>query len=398
MRRFFLLLFITVNLFYLAGQTIIRPIKPSDTNPLITTFVADSHYVYINNNVAPQNILVVHLPGSFGEPKRATLFGSLAADLGFHSIGLMYPNIPTVGSFCSNATDPDCFENVRREIIEGADYSTNLTIISTESILSRTKKLIEYLNTNYPAENWGQYLDANNELVFQKIIFSGHSQGGGHATVIAKFYPIKRAICFSSPKDWRNQTNSPPVWLSSGNWQTPKSAIYCFNHVLDEHTNHQLEIWDSLGLNDFGTPINVDFSPNPYNHTRQLTTAFNVTAGDEHACTIQDNKTPKIANSPVFIPVWTYMLTDQLAAIPQTQNIFEQSQIIYPNPTSGMIHLNVTENNSLIDVYDQTGQKVMEKHADIGSFALDLSPLKTGYYTIQMKNNSNVFTAKIIKH
>ena len=113
MRRFFLLLFITVNLFYLAGQTIIRPIKPSDTNPLITTFVADSHYVYINNNVAPQNILVVHLPGSFGEPKRATLFGSLAADLGFHSIGLMYPNIPTVGSFCSNATDPSGWQAAR---------------------------------------------------------------------------------------------------------------------------------------------------------------------------------------------------------------------------------------------------------------------------------------------
>ena len=364
MRHFFLLLFTTVNLFYLASQTIIRPIKPSDTDPLITTFDVDSHYVYINNNVAPQNILVVHLPGSF----------------------------------CSNATDPDCFENVRREIIEGADYSTNLTIISTESILSRTKMLIEYLNTNYPAENWGQYLDANNELVFQKIIFSGHSQGGGHAAVIAKYYPIKRAICFSSPKDWRNQTNAPPLWLSSGNWQTPKSAIYCFNHVLDEHTNHQLEIWDSLGLNDFGTPINVDFSPNPYNHTRQLTTAFNVTAGDEHACTIQDNKTPKIANSPVFIPVWTYMLTDHPAAIPQTENIFEQSQIIYPNPTTGMIHFNIPEKNSSIEVYDQTGQKVMEKLADIGSFALDLSPLFTGCYTIQMKNNSNVFTATIIKH
>ena len=75
------------------GQTVIKKVKPSDTDPLITTFNTDSNYVYLNTSVPAKNILVVHLPGSYGEPKRATLFGTLAADLGFHSIGLMYPNV-----------------------------------------------------------------------------------------------------------------------------------------------------------------------------------------------------------------------------------------------------------------------------------------------------------------
>lgn len=391
------LLLTTINTL---SQTTIKRIKPSDTDPLITTFNTDSNYVYINTSVTKKNILVVHLPGSFGEPKRATLFGTLAADLGFHSIGLMYPNIPTVGSFCTNSSDPNCFENVRREIVEGVDYSSNLIINSNESILSRTKKLLVYLNANYPSENWGQYLDINNNLDFSKIIFSGHSQGGGHAAIIAKYYPIKRAICFSSPKDWRNIPDAPPLWLSGGNWQTPSSAIYCFNHVLDEHTNHQLEIWDSLGLNSYGSPVNVDsFSP-PYNNTRQLTTSYNVPVGDDHACTIQDNKTPTISNIPVFIPVWTYMLTDNLTA-GLTSNLFEQNVqlILTPNPTNHLVsfELNITDEDYVIKIYDQNGKTLLQKKSVSGNNQLDLTNFNSGIYFIQLYSDKKVYTGKLIK-
>lgn len=395
-----LLIFSSVLLttFNTFSQTTIRQIKPSDTDPLITTFNSDSNYVYLNTSVATKNILVVHLPGSFGEPKRATLYGTLASDLGFHSVGLMYPNIPTVGSFCTNSSDPDCFENVRREIVEGVDYSSNLTINPSESILNRTQKLLIYLNSNFPTENWGQYLDINNNLVFNKIIFSGHSQGGGHAALIGKFYPIKRAICFSSPKDWRNIPNAPPLWLSSGSWQTPSSAIYCFNHVLDEHTNHQLEIWDSLGLNSFGIPVNVDSFPTPYNNTRQLTTSYNVPNGDDHACTIQDNKTPKISNIPVFIPVWTYMLTDNLVT-GLSDNLFEQNNkfILTPNPTSNIINMEFPDGHYQISIYDQTGKKVLEQKITTNKTQLDLTNLNSGLYFIQANSDKKTFTGKVIK-
>jgi hypothetical protein len=355
MRKFILLGISILISFNIISQTVVRQIRPSDTDSLIATFNTDSNYVFLNMSLPAKNILVVHLPGSFGEPKRSTLFGTLAADLGFHSIGLMYPNIPTVGSFCTNSADIGCFEDVRREIVEGIDYSTNISISSQECILSRTKKLLIYLNTNYPNENWGQYLDINNNLDYSKIIFSGHSQGGGHAAIIAKYYPIKRAICFSSPKDWRNIPDAPPLWLSGGNWQTPTSAIYSFNHVLDEHTNHQLEIWDSLGLNSFGIPVNVDSFSTPYNNTRQLTTSYNVPAGDDHGCTVQDNKTPKISNIPVFIPVWTYMLTDNLTTS-LSNNPFDNYynfQLI-PNPTNDFVIIEGTEENHLIKIFDQS--------------------------------------------
>lgn len=380
------------------GQTIVRQIKPSDTDPLITTFNTDSNYVYLNTSVPKRNILVVHLPGSFGEPKRASLFGVLAADLGFHSIGLMYPNVPTVGSFCSNSGDPDCFEDVRREIVEGVDYSSSLAISVNESILSRTKKLLMYLNTNYPSENWGQYLDLNNNLDFGRIMFSGHSQGGGHAAIIAKYYPIKRAICFSSPKDWRNIPDAPPMWLSSGNWQTNSSAIYCFNHVLDEHTNHQLEIWDSLGLNNFGNPLNVDSLPPPYNNTRQLTTSYNVPVGDDHACTIQDNKTPKMLGVPVFIPVWTYMLTDNLTT-GLSSNFFENNVSLQfiPNPTDDVVTFERIAENHFIKIFDQTGKCVLEQKGERNENHINLTGLNVGLYFIQVSGDKKTLRGRVLK-
>ncbi|MFN4083874.1 MAG: T9SS type A sorting domain-containing protein [Bacteroidia bacterium] len=379
------------------SQTVVRKIRPSDTDPLITTFNTDSHYVYIDTTLTAKNILVIYLPGSGGEPKRATLFGKLASDLGFHSIGLMYPNVPTMASICSNSSDPFCYENARREIIEGIDYSPNISIGANECILSRVKNLLIYLHNNFPTENWGQYLDLNNNIIFSKIIFSGHSQGGGHTALIGKYYPIKRAICFSSPRDWSDYFGSPSSWLSPSGWATTPSNIYCFNHTLDNH-NKQLEAWDSLGVDNYGIPINVDINTPPYSNTRQLTTSYSVPIGDEHASTIQDNKTPKVSGIPVFIPVWTYMLTDNLMT-GLSGNLFEINSNIQliPNPTSGIANIELTDENYLIKVYDQTGKHVIEQNSTIGKIQINLTNLNSGLYFIQITGGKKVFTGKIIK-
>lgn len=378
------------------GQTLIRPIRPGDTDPLITTFNTDSHYVYLNPAQNPQNLLLVHLPGSFGEPKRSTLFSILAADLGFHSIGLMYPNIPTVGSFCSNSSDPNCFENVRKEIVEGIDYSSDLTIALEESILSRLRKLLLYLVANHPSENWDQFLDSNQVLVFEKIIFSGHSQGGGHAALIGKLYPVKRIIGFSSPKDWSNVYNQPPNWLSPNGWVTPPGKIYCFNHVLDEQVR-QTEIWDSLGIDAYGQQVDVIATGSPYLFSRQLTTSYQVPAGDEHASTIQDNKTPKIAGEPVFLPVWNYLLTNQLnTSVSENDQQLPEPISIYPNPNSGKFFISLKSENCSLKIADLNGKVILESAQLIPHSLIDLSFAESGVYLLQITNSSFSFKSKII--
>jgi hypothetical protein len=375
----------SINVF---GQLTIKKIKPSTTDATITTFDADSNFVYLNQSISPKNLLLVHLPGSYGEPKRATIFGSLAANQGFHSIGLMYPNVPTVGSFCTNNADLTCFENVRREIIEGVDHTSEISIPFNEGIHNRIKKLISYLSINYPNENWGQYLDGNGEVNWEKIIVSGHSQGGGHAAVMAKYFPLKRALCFSSPKDWNNTIDNVPPWLSSTNWLTNRSDVYVFNHMLDVH-DQQVIIWDSLGLNSYGAPVSVDNSAFPYNSTRQLTTNYVVTSGDEHASTIQDNKTPKVNSIPVFEPVWIYMLTFDLLADLTTSEI-ENNQF-FPSPTNLEINVPIAFLNQKIKLLDCTGKVVLES---VSSKTIDVSNLPNGYYFLKIGDSQG---QKIIK-
>ncbi len=259
------------------------------------------------------------------------------------------------------------------------------------------KKLIIYLDNNFPTENWGQYLDVNNNIDYSKIIFSGHSQGGGHAALIAKYYLIKRAVCFSSPKDWSNFFDSPPVWLSNGTWVTSPSNIYCFNHILDEHTR-QLEIWDSLGIDNYGLPVNVDLNSTPYNNTRQLTTSYSVVVGDEHACTIQDNKTPKVAGVPVFIPVWIYMLNENLLTGLSNNAIDNKEEFQFtPNPTSDFVTFELKDENQLIKIFDQTGKCVLEQNSAFGKNLINLTSLNSGLYFIQILGDKKTFNGKIVK-
>lgn len=386
-------LFILIN-FQLIGQILVRQIKPSDTDPIIQTFDLDSHYVYINPSNANQNKLVVHLPGSFGEPKRATLFGYLAANLGFHSIGLMYPNIPTIGSLCTNANDPNCFEKTRGEIIEGIDYSNTIDVPLHESIFSRLKYLLLFLNANFPSEGWGQYLTSNNELNFPEIIFSGHSQGGGHAALIAKYYPIERALCFSSPKDWYNPLNAPANWLSSTNWVSEPTKLYCFNHSLDG-MDQQLEIWNAMSLNSIGSSIDVDQITTPFQFSRQLTTQYFVPIGDEHASTVQDNKTPKVNGSPVFLPVWTYMLTN--TDVNELLPTSEKECFIAPNPISDILEVRIQ--NTLFDlkIMDQSGKALITKENNQGLSLLNTSNLTSGIYFIEVHTENGTFFKKLIK-
>ena len=153
-------------------------------------------------------------------------------------------------------------------------------------------------------------------------------------------------------------------------------------------------------MNSFGIPINVDSFSTPYNNTRQLTTSYNVPTGNDHACTIQDNKTPKVSNVPAFIPVWTYMLTNNLT-IGLTSNLFEQNVqlLLTPNPTNNLVsfELSLKDEEYMIKLYDQTGKLLLQKKSVIGNNQLDLTNFNSGLYFVQLHSDKNIITGKVIK-
>ena len=128
----------------------------------------------------------------------------------------------------------------------------------------------------------------------------------------------------------------------------------------------------------------------------QLTTSYAVPSGDEHSSTIQDNKTPKISDSPVFLPVWTYMLTDNLVTdlsfIDSNDNL-----LIYPNPTNNIVNIDLKNDKFSIAVYDQAGKKLIEKNSSTGEIKIDFSNLNSGIYFLKVNGDKISFTEKVVK-
>lgn len=303
------------------ADIITTKVIPSVTDPNINTFSDaqyQNHLCYVNPKVASRKQLLVFFPGSNGTPVGYKAFSQFAANLGYNVICLMYPDSPSVGKACENSTDPNCFYNVRMEVFDGVDRGALISVNPANSIKNRLIKCIKYLSTNYPTQNWGQYLTANDSLVWNEIVVSGHSQGGGHAALIAKNHAVARVVCLASPKDtYITTTGLPANWINENNL-TPPANYYTFTHALDvtEATEAQQQnIFTALGLRTIADSVNVDITVPPYNNSRILMTNVNTANGiaiQPHLCVAEDGYVPDIQSfgTNKYAAVWTYMLTN----------------------------------------------------------------------------------------
>lgn len=290
--------------------SITRLIVPSATDAAIATYL--NPHVAINPDpaVAAKNGLFLFLVGTGGQPQNQQLIQITGAARGYHVIGLMYPNTPSVGSLCDASTDPDAHWNVRREIITGQDLSTLVTISPTECIGHRLTALLGYLSTTYPTEGWSQYLSSG-AISWSKVTVAGHSQGGGHAGVIGKLYPVARVVCFSSPADWRSTPNLPATWYATPG-ATGADRTFGFSHLQDELVTWPVVTanWTALGLYTYSAVADVDSVGAPYAGSHVLSTNLAHAStiaypSPFHSATVVDAVTPKLGDgSPAYRPVW----------------------------------------------------------------------------------------------
>jgi hypothetical protein len=335
----------------------VRSIRPDITDNRIKTFNSESHYIVIPESSNQRNLLLVHLSASFSRPSESSEYLQLAAREGYHVISLSYPGIDNMFSSCEHSTDPPCYENFHRELAEGKNYTNSIAIDSFESIFFRLQRVLDYLIINYPDENWSYFLDNKGNMLTTRMIWSGHSDGAGHAAVISKYYPVHRVICFSGPKDFSLHYYLPPVWVHTGEWKTDKSRIYGFTHTGDEYL-FQKEIWDSMGLNRFGPPVNVTVQLPPYSGSHQLITSTAVSIADVHGSTVVDTRSPKAADKYIFEPVWKYLLDIGSTTPLSTQGLISFS--ITPNPvySGGLVTIKSETQLKNLELLDCTGKKV----------------------------------------
>ena len=285
-------------------------ITPSSTNTNVNSYDSP-HYVYLDTRVVSKNKLFIFLPGTSGFPSVYTLIAKKAASLGYHTIGLMYPNGSEMYVASGNNPDNTSFGRCRQELFDGTDQSLAISVNADNCIKGRLISLLQYLSNKYPNQNWGQYL-INGQVNWSKCIVAGHSQGGGHALYISKKVSLNKAIIFASI-DWNAYLGASASWIFDAG-STPISKVYSVNSIYDQvfsYANVQTQ------LNDLGIPgaaTSIDNTSSPYGNSHRLITAATPAISllfPDHNIACLDQYIPKTVSgsvSPNFDSAWAYLL------------------------------------------------------------------------------------------
>ena len=283
-------------------------LAPQTTDPAIDKAL-DNHYVWLDTTVRANHKLFVFLPGRGQRPAMFQLVQQEAARLGYHVIGLMYPNSVSVTTVCGGQPDPNaCYENLHLEILDGIDRSAFVDVNEANSIDNRLTKLLQYLAARYPEEGWSRFL-VDDKPKWTQIAISGHSQGGAQAAIIAKVYVVARVVLFSSVVD--SIGRHAPSWVATH--VTPSERYWGLAHDRDGHFPPIRASWDSLGMAAFGPAVAPETSEPPYGFTHMLVTDVTPVGGflgmNAHGAPSNDANTPLTPDgTPILRAAWRYLL------------------------------------------------------------------------------------------
>ena len=301
-----------------AAPLVPRTIAPQETdpdvdwvpprNPNCTDPRCNHHHVWLDPSRPSNGKLFVFLPGFAPQaprPRAHQFVQQEAARLGYHVIGLVYQNNVGPGG-CAGSPDPDCFEKVRLEIIDGVDRSQLVNVTGANSIDNRLTKLLLYLDAQFPAEGWSRFLHKG-EPKWSQIAIGGHSGGAGQAALIGKIRHVDRVVMLSGP------AGESAAWVAIG--ETPAAKYFELHHVRDHFASVIRANLGALELDRFGAPVQFELSQPPYDGTHILVTDLEPRGGyatpNPHNSTAVDRWTPLgLDGTPLLRDAWRYILGD----------------------------------------------------------------------------------------
>jgi Secretion system C-terminal sorting domain len=389
---FTLLLVFTVSVFYTQTP---HTVTPSATSSLITS-PNNNHFAYNYVGATAKNKLFLFFPGTGAVPFNYLEIIKNASNLGYHAIGLTYPNPVQINQLCAPSVDTTCHGLARYEVFDGVDRSTLLSVDSNNCIQNRTIKLLKYLNVQFPTENWSQYY-IGNTILWSKIIVSGHSQGGGHAGFISKIKSVDRVVMFSAA-DWIPLLNRNADWIT-WNGPTPNNKYFGFVHDSDELVDFAKiqTTWQNYGMTAFGSLVLTDVNSTLYNNTHQLHTIL-TPANDPtkfHGSVVLDAYTPMtVAGVPVFKPVWDYMINSPIAVNIKSNKTINVVNKVGPNPFKDKLEITTAAENFNWVLYTILGKEAMRGS---NQKDLDTKQLTSGVFILMVNTGGQKQTYKLIK-
>ena len=368
--------FSQINTFY---------IQPNQTD--VAYAAGQDSNLVVRNTSVNLNKLFLFFGGTGSHSSQYQTISNFAGNLGFDVINLSYPNSVAAATL-GTSSDSMIFNNYRQEICYGTPVSADVSVDTLNSILTRTVKLITYLNSTYPTQNWGQYVVNPTTPDWSKIIVGGHSQGSGHACYFAKSNEVERALMFAGPNDYSTYYSNSANWLRTAG-VTSMNRHFTYLSLLDEVVPYerQLANQEGLGVYPLYDTTYVDDSTSPFSNSHSLYTT------QSPGIVLLYHNTP-IKFSFINNDVWTYMLTSPIVAgIEEVSNATTYS--VYPNPTSSSIQIRSGQGvfGREYIVTNLKGQVLLQGEITSTENRLDLSALESGVYMI----NIDAETVRIIK-
>jgi len=202
---------------------------------------------------------------------------------------------------------------VRLEILDGTDRTPLVDVDRTNSIENRLITALQHLHNLAPTEGWAQFLDTGSAIRWDRIIVSGHSQGGGHAAIISRYNLCSRAIAFNAV-DWYGNEARPADWMFAPS-ATPPERVYGVGHLRDPLVPATLirPGWSALGIVALGAEQAPESGAFPFGLTHQFMTDVEPQQdGDAnlyHGASVADARTPlDVHGLPIFRPFWSHLL------------------------------------------------------------------------------------------
>lgn len=206
-------------------------------------------------------------------PPPAHPFVQKATSLGYHFLGLAYPDAPTVNAACTytdraGATDGDCFLHVRLARLSGGIYGgtdMHLPVTNVSQVDGGLFRLVVVLKQAEAADkSWAQYLvqaglpqltapaaaahtvlpptlplptpsfagvgSSDDGVAWRKVVLAGHSQGSGMALLLGKYKPVLRVVQLAGVDDVVQPAMVPAPWVT-GQSVTPPHLLFGLGNI-----------------------------------------------------------------------------------------------------------------------------------------------------------------------
>ncbi|HEX3776251.1 MAG TPA: hypothetical protein VHV51_17385 [Polyangiaceae bacterium] len=149
---------------------------------------------------------------SAGLDPRAKPLGKLVVDLGvtsggyqpwlgkrgFHVLGVSFPMCGQINDWSLGRDyDGDC----RLNTFDGETHGNQSMVAKADSIASKVQTGLTQLQMQFPAEDWGYFLNQDGTVRWSDVAFTGMSHGASTAAVIGTAVRLYRVVSRSGPRD-----------------------------------------------------------------------------------------------------------------------------------------------------------------------------------------------------